>query len=194
MRTNWIEVSKQNHIPFRICLLHIHHDLFNHALGLTVRIGALSLRAFLCNRNHCRIAVNRRRGRENNIFAAMLAHHIQQNKRTGDIVFIIFQWFLYRFTDCLESCKMNAAIKCVVFHHLCQAFSVTDVYLIERNRFAGDFGYTLQGFFRSIAQIVHNNDIMSRFLQFNDCVAANISGTAGNQNIHCTFSFFKQFA
>ena len=89
---------------------------------------------------------------------------------------------------------MNAAIKCVVFHHLGQAFSVTDVYLIEWNRFAGDFGYTLQGFFRSIAQIVHNNDIMSRFLQFNNCVAANISGTAGNQNIHCTFSFFKQFA
>ena len=85
---------------------------------------------------------------------------------------------------------MNTAIKCMVFHHLGQTFSIADIYLIERNQLAGNLGYTLQGFFRSIAQIVHNNDIMSCFLQFNDCVTANISGTAGNQNIHCTFSFF----
>ena len=52
-----IEIAQEHHIPFRVSLLHVHHHLFEHRLGLTVRVGALTFRTLLSDRNNGRITI-----------------------------------------------------------------------------------------------------------------------------------------
>src|SRR5699024_8175572 len=59
MCSDRVEVTEQDNIPFRICCVKICQDLLKHPLCPSVRIGAGSLRAFLCDRNERRISVNR---------------------------------------------------------------------------------------------------------------------------------------
>ena len=55
--TDRVEVTKQDHVPFRICFLDIGQDLFQHPFCPAVWVGAGALRAFFCDRDHCRITV-----------------------------------------------------------------------------------------------------------------------------------------
>ena len=59
MRTDRIEVAKQNHIPLRICKLNVCQNLLQHGLRPAVRVRALSLRALFRDRYKSRIAVYR---------------------------------------------------------------------------------------------------------------------------------------
>ena len=52
-----VEVTKQDHVPFGICLLDICQDLLQHGFGPAIWVGTLSLRALLGDRDHCRISV-----------------------------------------------------------------------------------------------------------------------------------------
>ena len=56
--TDGIEVTQQNHVPLRICSVQVHQNLFQHPFGPAIRIGAGSFRAFFCDRDLSRIAVN----------------------------------------------------------------------------------------------------------------------------------------
>ena len=99
MCSDWVKVAKKHYIPLRICFLNVGENLLQHGLGPTVRIGALSLRTVFCNRNLCRITINRCRRRENNVLYIMLSHHIHQSQSTSNIIFIIFPWFCNRFAN-----------------------------------------------------------------------------------------------
>ena len=100
VRTDRIKIPQKNHIPRRICFLHIRHDLFQHGFCPSVRIGTGSLWTFFRNRNKCRITIYSCRRRENNIFTIMFSHYIYQSQCTRNIVFIIFPWFCNRFPYC----------------------------------------------------------------------------------------------
>ena len=90
MSSHRIEVTEQDHIPLRICLLHIGKDLLQHALCLSVWVCALSLRALLCDRNESRISVNGSGGAEDDLLHAMFSHHIEKDQCTGNIVVVVF--------------------------------------------------------------------------------------------------------
>ncbi len=62
----------------RIRHMKICQHLLQHALGLAVRIGNLSLRAVFCDRDEGRIAVNGSGGAENNLFYPMISHGIAE--------------------------------------------------------------------------------------------------------------------
>ena len=76
MRPNRVEVTEQHHIPFRVRLLHVHQYLFEHRLRLSIRIRDGTLRALFGNGNFCRVAIDRRRRREDDILHAIFAHHV----------------------------------------------------------------------------------------------------------------------
>ena len=79
MRTDRIEVTKENYIPLRICLLNVCKDLLQHGFCPAIRICTLTLRTLLCDRNDCRVAVYCCRRRENNIFYIMFSHNIYES-------------------------------------------------------------------------------------------------------------------
>ena len=99
MSSNRVEVAEQDHIPLRICLLHIGKNLLQHALRLSIRVCALSLRALLGDRDERRVSVYGSGGAEDDLLHAMLSHHVEKNQRTGDIVVVIFPRFCHGLAD-----------------------------------------------------------------------------------------------
>ena len=173
MSTDRIKVTKKHYIPLRICFLDICKNLLQHGFCPSVRIGALSFRAFLCDRNNCRIAIYSCRGRENNIFDSMLSHYIYQCKGTCDIVFIIFPRFCNRLTHCFKSCKMNTGINVFFFENFIQSLSVENIYFIKFNWFTCNLFYTFKTLLTGVAQVVQYYYIISCILKFYYGVASN---------------------
>ena len=164
MRTDRVEVPEQDYIPVRIRLLHIDQNLLQHAFCLSVRIGDLPFGAFLRNRNKGRIAVYRGGRRKDNIFHAMPAHHIHEHKRAADIIVIILPRLGHRFAHRFQSCEMDAAVYGLLRKHLFQTFPVQNIHLIKRYRLSRDLLHTLQRFLTGIAQVIHYDHIVARFL------------------------------
>ena len=131
MSSDRVKVTKKNYIPFRICFLNIREDLLKHGLCPAIRIGTLSLWAFFCNRDNCRISIYSCRRRENNIFNTMFSHYIYESQCSGNIVLIIFPRLCNRFSYCFQPCKMDTGINILFFKNIIQRFSVKNICLVE---------------------------------------------------------------
>jgi 3-phenylpropionate/cinnamic acid dioxygenase small subunit len=57
---------------------------------------------------------------------------------------------------------------------------------MKRHRLASDLCDATQAFFAAVAKIVDHRNLMSGIQQFNDRVAADVPGSARNQNLHGT--------
>ena len=126
-----IEVTEQHDIPLRIPYVQVCQDLFQHPLRLSVRIGDLSLRAFLRDRDLRRVSVYGRGRTEDHIFAAMISHHIAQDQCSADIIMIIFPWLGHRFSDCFEPCEIDHSLNLLVIKNLLQVFPAQYITFIE---------------------------------------------------------------
>ena len=102
-----IEISQEDNVPFRICRVQVSQDLLQHPFCPSVRVCAGSLRALLCDRDKCRVAVYRCGRAEDDILHAVVSHNVAECDCSADIVLIIFKRFLYRLTYCLQSCKVD---------------------------------------------------------------------------------------
>ena len=151
MSTDRIEVTKKYYIPFRICFLDICKNLFQHGFGPAIRIGALSFRAFFCDRNDCRIAIYSCRRGENNIFDTVFSHHIYKSKCTSNIILIIFPRFYNRLSDCFQSSKMYTGINVFLFKNFIQSFTIKNIFFIKLHRLTCDLFYSFQAFFTGVA-------------------------------------------
>ena len=100
MRSDRIEVTKQDNIPFRICGVDVGQNLLEHAFCPAVWVGRGSLRALLGDRNLCRIAVYGCRRTEDDVLYAVVSHLIAENQGSGHVVVIIFNRFMYGLADC----------------------------------------------------------------------------------------------
>ena len=100
MRSDRVEVAKQDNIPFRICGVDVGQNLLEHAFCPAVWVGRGSLRALLGDRNLCRIAVYGCRRTEDDILHAVISHYITENQGSGHVVVIIFNRFMYGLADC----------------------------------------------------------------------------------------------
>ena len=100
MRSDRVEVTKQDNIPFWICGVDVGQNLLEHAFCPAVWVGRGSLRALLGDRNLCRIAVYGCRRTEDDVLYAMVSHLIAENQGSGHVVVIIFNRFMYGLADC----------------------------------------------------------------------------------------------
>ena len=164
MCSDRVEVTKQDHVPFGICLLDICQDLLQHGFGPTVRVGALSLGAFLCDGDKCGITIYGSAGREDDALHTVFSHNIYQSQCTCNIVLVIFPGLLYGLADCLQSCKMNNCIDLLLTKDLLQRFTIQNVCLIKRNLFAGDGFYSGDHLLTCIAEIIQYNNIIACLL------------------------------
>ena len=178
MCSNWIEVTKKHYIPLRISLLNVSQHLLQHGFGPAVWVGALSLRALFCDRDLSRITIYSCRGRENNILNAVFSHYIYKSQGSCNIILIIFPWFHYRLSNCLQSGEMNTGVNVFFVKNLVEGFSVQDISFIEFHWLACNFGNSIKCLLAGIGQIVQNYYIVTGVLKFYNCVASNISCTA----------------
>ena len=79
---------------------------------------------------------------------------------------------------CLQAGEVDTRIELVLVKDLLQAFTVTDIYLIERYILADDLCNPLQGDRRRVVKVVNYYSLMACLCKFNQGVASDETGTA----------------
>ena len=101
MGSHRIKVAQQHNPPLRVGLGNVAEHLLYHTLCPAIWVGANALGTILCDWYLQRVSIDCSAAAEDNTFAAVFSHYIQQNKGAGDIVGIILQRFLYTLPNCL---------------------------------------------------------------------------------------------
>ena len=133
-----IEIAQKDHTPYRIRLLDITQDLLQHRLGPTIGIRTTSLRALLRDGNLSGITVYGCRGTEDDALAIILIHQLAQIHRPRNIILIIQERFLHRFSYRLQSGKMDHGIKRVFRKHRTHTLFVAQIRSVKKRAGAGD--------------------------------------------------------
>ena len=144
----------------------------------------MALGAFFRDGNDGRIAINGGRAGEDDVLAAVLAHHIEEDEGAVHIVFVVFERLHAAFAHGLESGEVDAGVKLMLIEHLLQAFAVADIYFVERHFLADDFLHALEGDGAAVVKVVNYYGLMSGLCEFNQGVAADESGTTSQENLH----------
>ena len=92
--------------------------------------------------------------------------HLQQRDRTGDIVIVIHQRLRHGLADRFQSGEMDNGIDGGLCEYFFHCFRITDIRLMENQRFSGDLLHPFQRLAGTVAQIVHGNHVIPRFQQF----------------------------
>lgn len=138
MSTDWVEVTQQDDAPFLVSNIQVGKDLLDHNFGVAVRIGCGGWHAFF-ERNWIVHAVYGCGGGENDLLAAVFTHALAEHQGAGDVVVVVFQWLLNRFTNCLESCKVDNGFDVLFFKDFIDCRFVQKVCLIKDWTNSGDF-------------------------------------------------------
>ena len=193
MCADGIEVAQQNDRQRRIRRAGGLQDLLDHELRPAVGIGAAAgLRRLIQWRRL--VAVDRGRGREDELMAVMLAHDLQNGQRGVQIVAVIEQRLFDGFADGLESGKVDDAGDVVVGKKPVHRGPVAAVCLDEGRALAGDALDAVNDLRRTVVQIINNDDILSRVQQGNGGVAADEPGAASQKNGHMKPSCIRNFS
>ena len=192
MRADGVKVAEQHNGKRRIGLAGGFQNFLDHELCPAVGIGAAAgLRRLIQWRRL--VAVDRGRGREDELMAVMLAHDLQNGQRGIQIVAVIEQRLFDGFADGLESGKVDDAGDVVVGKKPVHRGPVAAVCLDEDRALAGDALDAVNDLRRTVVQIINNDDILSRVQQGNGGVAADEPGAAGQKNGHMKPSCIRNF-
>ena len=132
MCTNRIEITQHHCMDRRTRSNGIADNFFINLLRITVWRFSLLDRSFFCYRQYIRLAVYRTRRREDNTFYSVFRHQFQQVNQRNQIVTIIQQRFLNRFTYSLTCCKMNDSLNTRIFSkHIVQSFVIKTIYFFK---------------------------------------------------------------
>ena len=84
---------------------------------------------------------------------------------------------------------MNDCIDRIVVEHTLQSTAVKDIHLVKLKSFSCDLPDFINSFRLGIAEVIHNDDLMSCAKQFNAGMAPNKTGAACYQYCHVFISF-----
>ena len=160
MRADGVKITKQHDRECRISLAGGLQDLFNHKLCPAIGIGAAAGLRCLVQRRGL-VAVDRGRGREDELMAVMFAHNFENGQCRVQIVAVIEQRLFDRFTNSLEPGKVNHAGDVVVCKKLVHRGLITAVGLNKGRALAGDFLNAVNDLWRTVVQIIDDDDILS---------------------------------
>lgn len=166
VRSDRVEVAQQDDVPFRVGFLDVHHHLLKHALCPSVGVGTLSFGAVLGDRNLDGVAINCCRRAENDVFAAVVTHYVEEDKSAADVVLVVFPGFLDTFADSLQSGEMDAGVELVLVENLLEGVAVADVGLVEFNGFASQCFDAVEGDRRRVAEVVGDDNIVAGLAKF----------------------------
>ena len=114
----------------------------------------------------------------------MITHGFTERYSGEQIVVVILERHGHRLPDSFQPCKMDNTVDIILFKDGVKGSPVTDVIFIKHKIFSRDLLDAFQRFFTGIYQVVYNNDSVSFVQKFNACMAADKSGTAGDENVH----------
>ncbi len=123
----------------------------------------------------------------------MRLHALTEVQGSCYIVVVITQRNIDGFPNSLQTGKMNDGIYGRFVKHPVQRLHIQQVDLMKPYRPAGDLLNTMYGFLFAVYKVVCDNHLEPRVQEFNACVAADVSGAAGYQDVFCLGVQFMVF-
>ena len=118
----------------------------------------------------------------------MLLHALAEHQGAGDIIVVVFQRFMHRFAYRFESGKVDDGINLLFFKDAVDGRLVQQVCLIKNRANAGDFFDAVEDLRLGVGKVIDDNDFFAGVDQLNDGVAADKSGSSGDENLtHIVF-------
>ena len=190
VRPDRIKVTKNRYVKLLVGFGEIFQYIFYKEFGRAVGVGSRKREIFR-NRHRVRIAVNRRGRREYEIFTVEFSHYVNQRKHSVDIVFVIFYGFRDRFAYRFITRKVDNRVNLVFGKYFAHRVFIADVVLIKFYFFADDLFNPLNRFEFAVVEIVYDHDVVTCVYKFDRRMAADVTGSARNQNsLHIFFAFF----
>ncbi len=186
VRADGVEVAEKHDVPLGVGGVEVGEDLLDHPLGPAVGVGRRLLGALLGEGEGVRIAVDGGGAGEDDGLAAVLAHDVNERERVANVVGVVLDGLGDGLADGLEARKVNHAARVVLVEDLGERRAVVDVGLVEGEiggRVVADDGLdAVKDLGRGVGEVVDNNDLVAAREKFDDGVAADEPGTAGNEH------------
>ena len=186
--TDGVEVAQQGHVQAGVRLADIGQDALGEGLGGAVGVGGGTHGEVLGDGHTGGVAVDGGGGAEHEVLAAILAHHIQDDQGAVEIVIIVFDGLGNALTHGLVGRELDDrrdvralgedVLHILMLGHIC---------LVKAEVLAGDLFHTVQHHRGSVIEIISHDHVVACVQQFDTGVAADITGTAGNQNCHTSY-------
>ena len=174
-------MRQEDDVPGGVGFLDVRQHLLEHTLCPTVWVGALPFGALLGDGYLGGVAVNGGAGGEDDVFAAMAAHHVDQHECAADVVFVVLPWFRDALAHGFESGEVDAGVEVMLGEHSLQTFTVADVGVVEGYAVdSDDLRHSAQGLGVGVAEVVDDYGSVACLIQLYQCVGADVSGSAGN--------------
>ena len=189
VRADGVEVAQQADGKVLHRLGGVAQDLLGHVLRPAVGVGAHAGAGALPEGHLVVAGVDRRRGGEDDVLHAVVAHGLAEAHGGEEIVVVVFQRHRHGLADGLEPGEVDRAVDAVLFKNAVERRTVAHVVLIEGHVLAGDLLYAFDGLDVGVDQIVDDDDIVAAFKQLHAGVAADIAGAAGDEYVHASSPF-----
>lgn len=184
VRPDGVEVAQQHHVPLIVGVLHVDEHLLEHALGLTVGVGAVALGAFLGDGDDGGVAIYCCRRREDDVLAAVAAHRVEEHKGGVHVVLVVLERLGDALAHGLESGEVNHGVDVVLLKDGVHSLAVAHVGLDKRHRLADDFLHAPQCLGLRVYKVINHDHLVAGLVEFDDCVAANVSSPTSKQYQH----------
>ena len=101
------------------------------------------------------------------------------------VVVVVLERNLRRFADRLERGEMDRRVEALLgIKDLVELLLVADIDLVELHGLPRDLLHALKRLLRAVAEIVDDDDLMPRVQKLHNRVASDVSGSAGDENLH----------
>ena len=111
-------------------------------------------------------------------------HRAQQAHRTADVVVKVLQWFRHALAHRLVAREMHHACWLAAPQDGFHPSRVQHIAALQRDGSPGDVCQPLQHHRVAVGEIVEDHGLKARFAQSDGGVAADVTGTAGEEDVH----------
>ncbi len=179
-----VEIPQQHHAPLPIRMGNSGENLLGHVLGPAVGVGAAAGAAGLPQGHLVVPGVDGGGGGEDDPLAAGLLHDLGQHQGGVEVVVIVPPGLGNALAHGLEAGEVNDGGNFIFGEDFPEQRLVPDVALVEFQGFAGEGLDPIQTLGVGIAEVVHNHHAVAAIEQLQAGVGADITGAAGDQNVH----------
>mmetsp|Transcript_17874 Transcript_17874/g.37955 ORF Transcript_17874/g.37955 Transcript_17874/m.37955 type:complete len:213 (-) Transcript_17874:167-805(-) len=155
-----VEVPQDRDTELLVCNCGIPHDLLDHVLRPTVRVGATQ-RLLLINWLLMG-PVDSRRGREDDGITAAFLHRRENVQGPDDVVRVVPQWLGNRLANSFQAGEVDHTIKLLLREETLNTFSIAHVRLEERDLLPRKLLHSLHGLRAGIHKVVHDRHLEAR--------------------------------
>ena len=139
----------------------VRNDFFTYLLGISIRRECRFYGSRFIYGQGIGLAVDGTRRRKNKCFYTVFGHKVEQVEHRYQIITIIEQRFLYRFSYRFTGCKIDNAFNAAVFfEELAHGLFVLHIDLLKSRACTRDAFDTIDDFGIGVGQIVEYDDFI----------------------------------